>query len=150
MKQIEHHHFFGTTEAGILNCYGNQSSTKIPARITRRAQPIFIGIGLAKDEIKSYQNRLSEVVSANTGLEVLTQVEHFQNQFIRHKEVIDELNAQIHHCEKDIAQMAQSNNVATDQRKADDHTELRDGMDQFKKIFGELRMEYLKFLAKTF
>lgn len=107
-------------------------------------------LALAKDEIKSYQNRLSEVVSANTGLEVLAQVEHFQNQFIRHKEVIDELNAQIHHREKDIAQMAQSNNIATDRRKADDHTELRDGMDQFKKIFGELRMEYLKFLAKTF
>lgn len=107
-------------------------------------------LALAKDEIKSYQNRLSEVVSANTGLEVLTQVEHFQNQFIRHKEVIDELNAQIRHCEKDIAQIAQSNNVATDHRKANDHTELRDGMGQFKKIFGELRMEYLKFLAKTF
>lgn len=107
-------------------------------------------IALAKDEIKTYQNRLSEVVSANTAIETLAQVEHFQNQFIRHKEVIDELKAQINHCEKDIAELAQANNVATDHRKADDHIELRQSMDQFKKIFGELRMEYLKFLAKTF
>lgn len=107
-------------------------------------------IALAKDEIKTYQNRLSEVVSANTAIEVLAQVEHFQNQFIRHQEVIDELNATIHHQEKEIASLAQANNVATDHRKADDHTALREDMVQFRKIFGELRMEYLKFLAKTF
>ncbi len=107
-------------------------------------------IALAKDEIKTYQNRLSEVVSANTAIEVLAQVEHFQNQFIRHQEVIDELNATIHHHEKEIASLAQANNIATDHRKADDHTELREDMVQFRKIFGELRMEYLKFLAKTF
>lgn len=107
-------------------------------------------IALAKDEIKTYQNRLSEVVTANTAMEVLAQVEHFQNQFIRHQEVIDELNATIHHCEKEIAEMAQANNVATDHRKADDHVDLRENMEQFRKIFGELRMDYLKFLAKTF
>ena len=40
--------------------------------------------------------------------------------------------------------------LATDHRKTNDHTELRDKMVQFKKIFGELRMTYLQFLAKTF
>lgn len=107
-------------------------------------------MALASDEIKTYQNRLSEVVSANTAMEVLAQVEHFQNQFIRHQEVIDELKSAIHHHEKEIANLAQANNIATDHRKADDHANLRDDMDQFRKIFGELRMEYLKFLAKTF
>jgi prefoldin subunit 5 len=107
-------------------------------------------LALAKDEIKTYISRLSEVVSANTGKEVLAEVEHFQNQFIRHNEVIDELNAEIHHNQKAIAALAEANNVATDHRKTNDHTELRDEMIQFKKIFGELRMTYLQFLAKTF
>ena len=48
------------------------------------------------------------------------------------------------------AALAEANNVATDHRKTNDHTALRDEMIQFKKIFGELRMTYLQFLAKTF
>jgi hypothetical protein len=102
------------------------------------------------DELKTYTHRLEEVVTANTKQEIMQQVEHFQNQFIRHKEVIDELKSMIHHSEKELAQIAEENNVATDHRKTDDHAELRDQMESFNKIYSELKTEYLAFLAKTF
>ncbi len=102
------------------------------------------------DELKTYTHRLEEVVTANTKQEIMQQVEHFQNQFIRHKEVIDELKSMIHHSEKELAQNAEENNVATDHRKTDDHAELRDQMESFNKIYNELKTEYLAFLAKTF
>ncbi len=102
------------------------------------------------DELKTYTHRLEEVVAANNKQEILQQVEHFQNQFIRHKEVIDELKSMIHHSEKGLAQIAEENNVATDHRKTDDHAELRDQMESFNKIYSELKTEYLAFLAKTF
>ena len=80
----------------------------------------------------------------------MAEVEHFQNQFIRHKEVIDELKAEIHHFETHLANLAKINNVATDHRKTEENKSLIDEMGQFRKIFGELRIEFLKFLARTF
>ena len=43
------------------------------------------------DEIKVYENRLSDLVLNDPAREMLRQLEHFQNQFIREKEVIDHL-----------------------------------------------------------
>ncbi len=107
-------------------------------------------LAFAKDEIKTFKNRLSEVVTANNKTEVMAQVEHYENQFIRHNEVIDELKHEIHECEVAIAKMAEANNVATDHRKADDHVELRDKMETFNKIYTELKDEFKRFLEKTF
>lgn len=107
-------------------------------------------LAFAKDEIKTFKNRLDEVVTANNKAEVMAQVEHFENQFIRHNEVIDELKHEIHECEVKIAKLAESNNVATDHRKADDHVELRDQMETFNKIYAELKDEFKRFLEKTF
>jgi hypothetical protein len=107
-------------------------------------------LAFAKDEIMTNETRLSEVDAANTAIEVKAQVEHFQNQFIRHKEVIDELKAEIHHFETKLADIAISNNVATDHRKSYVNTSLTEEMEQFRKIFGELRVEYLQFLARTY
>lgn len=107
-------------------------------------------IAFAKDEIKTFKNRLDEVVTANNKAEVMAQVEHFENQFIRHNEVIDELKHEIHECEVKIAKLAESNNVATDHRKADDHVELRDQIETFNKIYAELKDDFKRFLEKTF
>ncbi len=107
-------------------------------------------LAFAKDEIKTFLHRLEEIVTANNKLEVMQQVEHFQNQFIRHNEVIDELKSEINHAEKKIASIAEANNVATDHRKTDDHTELREQMVTFNKIYSELKTEFNNFLIKTF
>lgn len=101
------------------------------------------------DEIRTFKHRLEEVAIANNKLEVMQQVEHFQNQFIRHKEVIDELKSMIHHHEKLITDLAEANNVATDHRKTEDHIELREQMVTFAKIYGDLKTEFLGFLSKT-
>ena len=37
-----------------------------------------------EDELKSFNNRLSELVKRWTDKEVLAQLEHFQNQFVLH------------------------------------------------------------------
>ncbi len=107
-------------------------------------------LAFAKDEIKTFNNRLSEIVTANTKKEILAEVEHFQNQFIRHNEVIDELKHEVHECETRIAKIAESNNVATDHKKVDDHADLRDQMDTFSHIFSELKNEFKSFLEKAY
>lgn len=104
---------------------------------------------LAVDQLNSFQNRLQEVNSANTATDIRAQVEHFQNQFIREKEVIDILIHDINAEERMLSENAQSNNVATDHRKVADNADLRDRMGMFNKIFSELKNEFTAFLAKT-
>ena len=48
-----------------------------------------------KDELKSFKNRLSELISRWTKKEVLAQLEHYQNEFILHEGIIDELQETI-------------------------------------------------------
>ena len=48
-----------------------------------------------KDEIQIFNHRLEEIVSKNTGMEVMSEVEHFQNQYIRQSEVIDVLRHEV-------------------------------------------------------
>ena len=105
---------------------------------------------LASDQIKSFTNRLEEVVSANTGKDILAQVEHFQNQFIRENEVIDILTHDINAHETKLTAEVTSNTVAVDHRKVSDDVDLRDRMSTFQKIFSELQTEFRSFLAKTF
>lgn len=104
---------------------------------------------LAQDEMKSFGNRLQEIASANTGSEVMSQVEQFQNQFIRENEVVDILKHDIHHAEVSITENISSNTVAVDHRKVSDNAELRDRMTTFHKIFTDLKQEFMAFLAKT-
>jgi hypothetical protein len=49
-----------------------------------------------KEEIGILNDRLTEIAGKNTGKETSRQVEHFQNQFILHRNNIEELEHAIH------------------------------------------------------
>jgi cell division septum initiation protein DivIVA len=106
-------------------------------------------LDFAKDEIEIYRNSLGEITQKNTKTEVLAPAEHFQNQFIRHCEVIDELKHDIHVEEHKIVENVKANNVATDHRKVDENSALVNRMQQFDKIWNELKIEYTKYLKNV-
>ena len=99
------------------------------------------------DELVSYNLRLEEVVKANSKVDIKSQIEHFQNQFIRQKEVIDILKHDVNLSEKNLQVVIASNPVATDRKRTSDEPELRDQMITFEKIFVEIKEEFKKFLA---
>lgn len=101
----------------------------------------------AKDELVTFQHRLGEVVHANTKTEILAQVEHFQNQFIRQNEVIDILLHEINLEEDKLVASAQSNNVATEHRTMPENEKLVEEMKSFDKIYLELKEEFKSFLS---
>jgi len=107
-------------------------------------------LNFSKDELITFNHRLEEIAKANTVQDVMIQVEKFQNHFIRQREVIDELMHEIGEHEREIAKMAEDNNVATDHRKTDDHVGLRDKVETFQKLYSELKSEYMSFLGKSF
>ena len=125
------------------------SSQKYLNEIHKENQDWIKSLGFSEDELKSFENRLSEVVSKNTKSEVLARAEHFQNQFIRHHEVIDILKHDINAFEQTIVENAKQNNVATDHRKTDVNEDLTQRMSAFTKIWEELKDDYKKYLAEV-
>ena len=102
-----------------------------------------------KDDLASHLNRLAEVVQNNNNIEVTSMAEHFQNQFIRHLEINDELRHEINDESRLFAETEALNPVATDRKLATDHTELRDKVETYEKLFNELRHEFNTFVSKT-
>jgi hypothetical protein len=101
------------------------------------------------DELKIYQKRLEEVASKNTSQDILKQVEHFQNKFIIQKEQLDILNHEVTVHEQWLAKQAKNHPVAIDHQLFADHTTMHERMDAFRKIYAELKVEFIRFLANT-
>ena len=106
-------------------------------------------IAFYADDILVMRKRLEEIASKNTGKEILAEVEHFQNQFILQKENIDELHHALKDHENYLENRVDENPTASDHRKENDHTKMRERMSGFEKIVNDLRHEFNNFLSKT-
>lgn len=99
------------------------------------------------DEINIYENRLGTLVSGSSDKEMLAGLEHFQNQFIRQKEVIDQLDRNIRVHEKHLSDLA-SKDMESSPSDSGIHDTMREEMNQFRKIYSELKTEFFKFMGK--
>ena len=98
-------------------------------------QEWLLALAFYKDELKSFNNRIGEVATANTATEVLQKVEHFQNQFDIQRQNISDLEHTIREDEKRILASVQANPVASDHRKMEDNVALRDNVATFQNLF---------------
>ena len=101
-----------------------------------------------RDELTIFENRLGELVTRNAKVEVTSQIEHFQNQFIRQREVAEEIMSKCGDHEKFLVNQAINHPVAIDHVLFADHTKLRDEAETFDKIYAELKSEFMDFLRK--
>lgn len=101
-----------------------------------------------KDELKTYQNRLEDIVKTNNSKESMQQLEQFQNQFIRQNEVIDILAHDINSHEHVLIKNVKDNPVASDHRLFENHDEFRERMTTFTKIYNELKPDFMRYLVK--
>ncbi len=107
-------------------------------------------LALATDELAHFKLNLEKIVVANTKIEVTSKVEQFQNQFITQLNEIQELRHEINGAEAKVEQNIKNNLVAADHRKEELNPLLSERVQQFHKLFLELKTEYTQFLAKTF
>ncbi len=101
-----------------------------------------------EDEVNIYEHRLEDLVKKFEEKELLIELEQFQNQFIRQKEVIDQLKHDINKHERRISNFAQENLDTIENTHFLDHTGLRDHMESFRSIYGELKKGFYAFMAK--
>ena len=99
-----------------------------------------------KEEIKIFEHHLEAVATKCNTQEVLSQVEHFQNTFIRQKEVIDTLKHNLHISEKQLSAFVKKmSGMGLSSIKMDNHTRLRDEMLTFRKLFVEMKNDFRHF-----
>ena len=98
----------------------------------------------SKEEIKSFEQELSELASKNRNREVLAHVEHFQNNFIRQKEVIDELRHDLPDSRYKVENIFNSRYQSSDDDH-DIHAHLADRMETFRKLYHELKDDFQRF-----
>jgi hypothetical protein len=101
-----------------------------------------------KFDITTLQARLGEIAQKNNAPEVLSMVEHFQNQYIIQNEQADILRHDLNESRKNIEVEVNKNPVAVDHRKMNDNTDLRDKVAMYEKSMAELRNESIRFFAK--
>lgn len=106
-------------------------------------------LGFCKDELKIFKERLDEVAGKNTGKEIMQMVEHFQNQFLVHSEVIDIL---LHDINENLALAAseaeqRAGHIGKD--KISMHDSLRERVKNEMQIFKDLKGTFTAFLSKV-
>nr|WP_321227924.1 hypothetical protein [uncultured Psychroserpens sp.] len=101
-----------------------------------------------EDELKSFNNRLSELVTRWTDKDVLAQLEHYQNEFILHGGVIEDLQESIEEHEERIAGQSITGEDAIDVQLAKQHVEFRNKMETQREIYAELKKQFFRFLEK--
>ncbi len=101
-----------------------------------------------EDEFKTFNNRLSELINRWTDKKVLTQLEHFQNEFIMHGGVIENLQETIEKHEVSIAGHTQAGHESMDVSLFNNHMEFRKKMETQREIYADLKKDFFRFLSK--
>lgn len=106
-------------------------------------------LNFCKEEIAGYERHLEAAANEKRNRDVSGEIEHFQNQFIRQKEVIDELKHTLNEREKQLVNFVKSlSGLGLESIKMDNHSRLREEMQLFRKIFNELKEELRLFEKK--
>jgi hypothetical protein len=96
----------------------------------------------SKEEIKSFEKELAGLAAHSHNRDIFPHIEHFQNNFIRQKEVIDELRHDLPDSQRRVEYIYQSTSNGTDH---DVHAQLCDRMDTFRRLYQELRDKFQRF-----
>lgn len=101
-----------------------------------------------EDEIKSFQNRLDEIQKRWTDKVVLAKVDHFQNQFIIHKEKINELQDILEQQEYNLAIQAKKHPEVISIEGHRVHLQIRDSIEIQRQLYIDIKKQFFIFLSK--
>lgn len=101
-----------------------------------------------EDELKSFNNRLDDLVEMYDNKEVLEKLEHYQNEFILHSNVIEDLQEAIEEHEANIAEHSKAIKPSLDVAMVKKHIEFRKKMEDERQIYADLKKEFFQFLTK--
>lgn len=101
-----------------------------------------------RDELKSFNNRLSELVTRWTDKETLAKIGRYQNEFIVHGGAMEDLIETIQQHEIHIAEQSKMGTDMLDSSLAKEHLEFRNRFENQRQIYTELKKKFFRFLQK--
>ncbi|ASU34767.1 hypothetical protein [Mucilaginibacter xinganensis] len=117
-------------------------------QITNLHNDALRGLDFYAQELTILQERLEEIAADNTGKEVLEKVEHFQNQFIIHRQQIDDLRHYLHANLKTIEVQITENTGFVTESSLDKNKNLYEQYVTEENIFNEMHHEFNRFAAE--
>ena len=102
-----------------------------------------------EDELKSFNNRLTETIMKDISQDAKAQIEHFHNKFILHEKAIDQIKNEVKKHESVLAQISASQMSELSESTVVDHASIRDNMATERAMYSELKSEYYNFLSRT-
>lgn len=106
-------------------------------------------LGLYKDELAIFKNRITEVAGKYTDMEVMKQIEHFQNQLLIQTENVDTLKHDINENLKLMAGEMHEKAGHVSQEQISANARLEERFESQKMVFNDLKNELMQFLSKT-
>ncbi|TLP74256.1 hypothetical protein [Maribacter sp. ACAM166] len=101
-----------------------------------------------EDELKTFKNRLSELITRWTAKDILVKLEHYQNEFILHGGVLEDLQEEIEEHETRIAGQSLMGKDALDIAIVEKHLKFRNKIETQRQIYEDLKKEFFRFLNK--
>jgi hypothetical protein len=99
--------------------------------------------------LKLFEDHLTFLASRNTSKSMMPRIEQFQNQFIRQREVIDELKHDLNVSEKQLAAFVRDMlPIGYENERLDNHPELRERFLTFRSLFEDLKIRFRYFEAE--
>lgn len=105
-------------------------------------------IAFWKGELKSFNKRLSELITRWENKEVLDQIGYYQNQFVFHEDTIDDMLEIIEQHEMHISTKDKAGTDALDTKFSKRHIEFRNQIETERELYTELKKNFFRFLEK--
>ncbi|MBS1618712.1 MAG: hypothetical protein JST76_09350 [Bacteroidetes bacterium] len=101
-----------------------------------------------KEELQYLEMRLGTIVNANTGQEVLSQAEHFQNVFLITADNIAELKGRVQKGLQHIEEVIKVKPTHADEKTINDLGIYSRDLHELENRFSAMKLEFNSFLAK--
>jgi hypothetical protein len=101
-----------------------------------------------KKELGIFENRLTEMLKRKPSRELLRELEQYQNQFIRQKEVVDQVNHKIHLYDDELKGIPAEIMLATESSEIIKHRELESDVYTTRRLYFDLRDRFSSYLSK--
>ena len=101
-----------------------------------------------KNELGIFEERLVDMLKRKPNKQLLRELEQFQNQFIRQKEVVDELNHKIHLYDDALRGIPAQIMLEKESNEIKNHKVLEDDLQTNRRIYFDLRNRFNLYLMK--
>ncbi|MBS1595071.1 MAG: hypothetical protein JST90_12185 [Bacteroidetes bacterium] len=101
-----------------------------------------------KEELQYLEMRLGTIVNANTGQEVLSQAEHFQNVFLITSDNIAELKGRVQRGLQHIEEVIKVKPTHADEKTINDLGIYSRDLHELENRFSAMKLQFNSFLAK--